>query len=157
MKKARVLLLLMTMLVFMSFTVSAMALPGEGTTIIMGTIYNHDYSEKIGGANVTVVCTNGSKVNYRYTTTAVGGDEVGDYQVSFSEFGDDACNGGDSVTVIATKGGLSGAETETVVSSAIMDLDVAVINVPMTPEFGFAMGFMTLISAVGIFFIVRRD
>ncbi|MCK5590655.1 MAG: hypothetical protein KAI72_01745 [Candidatus Pacebacteria bacterium] len=126
-------------------------------TIITGTVYNPDLGVKVGDANVTVACTNGDDFNYRYTASASSGSNIGDYYVEFNEEGNDACNGGDSVTVIAVKGDLSGVETEIVVDDAIWNLDVAIINIPITPEFGFVLGVMTLVSAVGVFFVVRKD
>ena len=153
MKKTLVFVLLGLLVVSMIGAVSA-------TTFVMGTVYNDDYSSKIGGANITVACDHvggvGEGINYQYTTSASSGDQIGDYQVSFPETGVGACNGGDSVTVIAEKDGLTGSETETVVDDAILDMDVAVINVTV-PEFGFLVGVLTLMGALGVFFVIRKD
>lgn len=137
-----------------SFDSKATQLLYDGTTVVMGTAYSQDYSQKIGGADITVQCSHNGTINEQTTTTASSGDEIGDYLVSFTN---DLCTGGDSVTVIAVKGDLSGTATERVVENAILGLDVAVVNVPMTPEFGAILGLATLLGAVGIFFIVRKN
>jgi len=129
----------------------------SATTIIVGTIYNEDYTHKIGDAEITVACTHDSQINYRYTTSASSGTEIGDYWVSYPETGNDGCSGGDSVTVTATKGDLFGTETETVVEDTLTGLDVAIINVPMTPEFGIVVGSLTLFASIGIFFLLKRE
>jgi len=148
-------LLILPLLVFSVFASLALV---SATTIILGTIYNEDYSEKIGDAEITVACDHGGDINYRYTTSSnIEGDTFGEYSVSFNETGHDGCNGGDVATVTAIKGDLFGSEFETVVDNMIGDLDVAIIDVPMTPEFGFFIGALTLLSGIGIFFIVRRN
>lgn len=122
-------------------------------TIISGTIYSADYTQKIGDANVQVSCVHGNDVNILNTTSASSGTQIGDYQVSFLET---LCEGEDTVTVIATKGDLIGVMSEDVVDRAIMDIDLAIINVPLTPEFGVIAGMITLLGAVGLFFSVRK-
>ena len=135
------------------------AVPVGPNTLIAGTIYNSDFSEKIGNANITVACANGGNIYYRYTVSTSGGDAKGDYQVTFPEtnIGDGACKGGDSVTVTVLKDSLSGVETETVVDNAVLDIDIAIINVSMTPEFGFFLGIVTLLGSVGIIYVIRKE
>lgn len=147
---------IMTLMVFGLFLIS-MAGVVSAQTVVLGTVYNEDYTGNIGDANVTVACTDGNYTNYRYTTSSTDVSNLGDYFVSFNETGADKCKGGDSVTVTVTKGDLIGSETETVVDEAVLGLDIAIINVSIVPEFGLFMGILTLVSAVGIFAFVRRD
>jgi hypothetical protein len=128
----------------------------SAATYIFGTTYNPELGA-IGGANITVACEHGNQTNYQYTSSAESGSEIGDYGVSYSGNGGDVCNIGDWVTVTAIKDDLMGSSTEQVNNNTVGDLDVAIINVPMTPEFGFYMGALTLLSAIGLLVIVRRN
>jgi len=143
-------------LLFLGLLVISMLGAVSATTVVMGTVYNQDFSAKIGDASITVACSHGNDINYQYATSASSGDQIGDYLVYFPEIGEGACDGGDSVTVTAEKGDSVGSETESVVDDAILDLDVAVINVSV-PEFGLIIGVLTVLSAVGVFFFVRKE
>ena len=142
MGKSTVLLSSFVILVLMSFTV--IATPVKDTTV-GGTIYNQDYSATISGADVTVTCNSANK----YTSS----NSNGVYGVQFSG---SECSSGDTVTVTAIKGDLSGVEAESVYDFGLI-VNLAIVNVPMTPEFGMIAGALTLLGAVGIFFVVRRD
>ena len=37
-----------------------------------------------------------------------------------------------------------------------MDLNIGVVNVPLIPEFGLIVGLLTVISAITVFFVIRR-
>jgi hypothetical protein len=141
--------------VFGIFLISCLSIV-SATTFIMGTIYNSDYTMKIGDADITVACSHGDGISYNYTKSLTSGSAIGDYSVSFPETGKNACNGGDTVTVTATKGDLLGTDSEEVVDNMISTLDVAIINIPLTPEFGLVVGALTVMSAIGIFFFVRQ-
>jgi hypothetical protein len=119
-------------------------------TMIAGKIYNADYTATIDGANVVVSCTNGEVVNVQNTTSLSDGA----YAVQFVE---SACDNGDDLTVYAEKGSLTGMQSGIVHDNVIGDWDLAVVNVPLVPEFGVVIGILTMISAVGIFFVVRRE
>ena len=146
MKKAVTLLSLMMMLVLTSFAVSGIN-PPEKNVVVGGTIYTPE-GTFLGDAYVTVTCN-------EYNETAISNSE-GDYGVEFDNSQGTICAVGDTVTVIAVKGDLSGIESD-VVTDFPLTVNLVIINIPMTPEFGFTMGLVTLISAAGIFFIVRRD
>jgi len=154
MKKLLCLMILGLFVVSMVGVVSA-------KTLVAGTIYNEDYSEKIGGAEITVACSHDGDINYRYATSIPSGDSIGDYVVEYCERTgincgeDDLCDDGDSVTVTATKENMSGSDTETVVNNMVGCLDIAIINVTI-PEFGLFIGALTLLGAIGIFAFVRR-
>ena len=121
-------------------------------TLIAGEIYNADYSATIPGADVTVTCIHGGVPSIKTTTSL----EDGDYSVTFTETGTNACDNGDSLTVSATKGGLYGSNTGIIHDNAFGTWDLAIVNVPLVPEFGLLIGSLTILSAVGIFFFVRR-
>ncbi|MEA3248337.1 MAG: hypothetical protein U9Q73_01390 [Nanoarchaeota archaeon] len=146
MKKTVVLLSLMMMLVLTSFTVSAVVLP-EKNVVVGGTIYTPE-GAPLGDADVTVTCN-----EYNETTTS---NSEGDYGVEFDNSQGTICAVGDTVTVIAVKDDLSGIESD-VVTDFPLTVNLVVINVPMTPEFGFVMGIMTLLGSAGIFFIVKKN
>jgi hypothetical protein len=37
-----------------------------------------------------------------------------------------------------------------------LDLNLGVVNVPLVPEFGATVGVLTILGALGVFFVVRR-
>jgi hypothetical protein len=70
------------------------------------------------------------------------------------------CEAGAIATVTAVKGELTGTDTGIVksgVKKSCLDLNLAIIKITMVPEFGAIIGMLTIISAVGVFFFVRRE
>ena len=142
MKKAFSLFVLALMLVSVIGMVSA-------DTLIAGKIYNSDFTDTVGGADVSVTCQLGSSTN---TKTAVSGTD-GQYSVVFE---DSQCNYNYDLTVYASKGDLYGSNSGKITDNAFLDWDLAIVNVPLVPEFGVFAGVLTIISALGVFFIVRK-
>jgi len=122
-------------------------------TMISGIVYNGDYSGVVGGANVSISCAHGEFTNVKKVVSL----NDGAYSVSFSESGKDGCNDGDVVSVVAVKDGLSGSSSGVVHNDVVGSWDIAVVNISMVPEFGVVVGMLTMLSAVGIFFVVRKD
>ena len=145
MKKA--MLLISLTLVFL-FAISAVS----AKTLIAGKIYNADFSETVAGASVTVTC------NGNVQTDTSESDES--YSVTYDEIdiGSGSCDSGDALTVDAshTSYGI-GSESGIIHDDLVMTLDIGVVNVPLVPEFGFLIGTLTIISAIGVFFFVRRQ
>ena len=142
MKKALVLTLILS--VFLISFVSA-------STIIAGKIYdspNFETASGVSGANINVTC--GS--NVLYTTSLSDGT----YSVTYNNTND--CPNTSSVTVWAEKGGITNSGTGEVhdYTAAMPDLYIGVVNIALIPEFGVFVGALTLLSAVGVFFLVRR-
>ncbi len=113
--------------------------------IVTGITYNSNSHSLVPGANVTITCN-----GYSNSTTS---DSTGAYRVQINH---SYCKAGDTVTVTAIKGNLYGSASKPAEDYG-MDVSLALIMVPMTPEFSFFLGTLTLISAVGIFFVVRKD
>ncbi len=163
MKNTISLVVVSLMAVLMLGVVSAIdltnGLPEQQTTIIAGKIYNSDYTAVIAGADVDVTCDG--------VTISVVSKADGAYKV---EYTDGSCYVGDSLTVYAEKDGLTGQKTGTILAEGTCSdpntdnclinvydgLDVAVVNVPLVPEFGAIVGVLTILGAVGVFFVVRR-
>jgi hypothetical protein len=143
MKKTISFILLGVML--MSF---AMATPGEaGKTIIAGKIYNADYTQTVSGATVTIYCGEADS----QTVTSLS-----DGAYSYTYNGND-CTYGSSLTVSATKGDLYGSMSGVIHDDALgNNWDLAVVNVPLVPEFGLIAGLTTIFGALGLFLYVRR-
>jgi len=116
----------------------------EPTVLVAGTIYNSDFTEKISYADVNVEC-NGIELY-------VMSKEDGTYVADFTGTG---CSVGDTVNVYACKDGMGCGRNGGVVNEWGATLDVAIVNVSI-PEFSLAVGIITALSAVGIFFILRR-
>jgi hypothetical protein len=114
-------------------------------TIVTGVIYNNPtFTNTVSGANVTVNC------NGHIKNTLSLND--GSYEVLYSN---SLCNVNDSLSVSAVKGDLYGSKTGEV-HSITQTWNFAVVNVPLVPEFGLIAGSLTILSAVGIFFFVRK-
>lgn len=121
-------------------------------TIIGGKIYNADFTATIPGADVTVTCNGNDK-----TTTSLSD---GSYSVTYNETeqeGDNWCGDGDTLSVDAEKDGLSGSETGTIHDDVVESWDIGIVNVPLVPEFGLFIGTLTLLSALGILYVVRKQ
>jgi hypothetical protein len=134
------------LIVFLSLVILAVVGFASAETAIAGKIYNSDFSATVAGASVDVTC------NSVTNSTLSLGD--GTYVVNFDT---SVCGDPSTVTVDAFKEGVgSGSATGTVHSGLISNLDLAIVNVPLIPEFGLLVGTLTAVSAIGIFFIVRK-
>ncbi len=124
-----------------------MASVSDGT-LITGKIYNADFTVEIAGANVEVTC-NGNVQNAVSLSN-------GKYSVSYDKTD---CKAGDSLIVSAEKDGQYAIKSGVVHENAIVNntWDLGVVNVAIVPEFGFFLGMLTMLSAVGIFFVVRKE
>ncbi|MEK6935320.1 MAG: hypothetical protein AABW67_00875 [Nanoarchaeota archaeon] len=123
----------------------------SATTLINGKIYNSDFSQTVSGASVIITC-NGTDTSY----TSLGD---GSYAVTYDEA---ICADGNTLTVSASHpsygiGSQTGVINPDMVPDMVMTWDIGIVNVPLIPEFGVFVGALTILSAVGIFFFVRRD
>lgn len=131
------------------FLVSAISAVSAGT-IIAGKIYdspNFETAGPVAGANINVTCDSNLQ-------TAVSLSD-GTYSVIFPIA---KCPLGTTVTVVAEKDGFSNSGTGVVndYSTLMVDLYIGVVNIALIPEFGLLIAGLTIVGAVGIFFIVRR-
>jgi hypothetical protein len=122
-----------------------------GLTVITGKVFYPGTSDPVGNAEVTVNCNGHEMIVH----TLSSGLQMGAY---FAVFSKDDCEFDDSVHVIAVKDELTGEESGKVEDwmNKPCDIDLARINIPLIPEFGTVIGIVTAISALGIFFVVRR-
>jgi hypothetical protein len=129
------------------FLVTTLIASASAKTIVAGKIYNADYSATVSGAGIEVICNAIEK-----TATSLSD---GTYSVEYAS--DNGCSIGKEVSVHASKTGV-GENTVTGIMQDLtpIDLTLGVVNVPLIPEFGFAVGALTLASAIGVFFVVRR-
>lgn len=132
------------------------------TTIISGKIYNST-NKTLANATVTITCDHNG-TNYTQTTqTLWNGPFKGTFLVKFP---DSQCDTKDKVFITAVKDNFVGSASSTVKDlfgsdhrhHRFCDIDFATVRVylNMIPEFGFTAGALTLVSALGIFFVVRR-
>lgn len=131
--------------------VLSMSLASAGT-LIAGKIYDSpdfENANAVVGANINVSC-NG---NIR-TTQSLSPD--GTYSVTYLNSSE--CPNNSTVTVTASKDGNSNTETGLVhdYSAPGLDLYVGVVNIALIPEFGVIVGALTILGAVGVFFVIRR-
>lgn len=145
MKKILMLSVLVSLLVIASIVMVS------ADTIIAGKIYdspNFETANGVGDANINVTC------GINLLTTQSLSD--GTYSVTFVETAD--CPNNSTVNVIAEKGGITNSGNGVVhdYTAAMPDLYIGVVNIALIPEFGVFVGALTLLSAVGVFFLVRR-
>lgn len=119
-------------------------------TVIAGKIYDgpdFETASGVEGANVNVTCNGNVK-----TTTSL---DDGTYSVIFTET---ECPGDSTgVLVVAEKDGVSNSGTGNVHDyTSSIGVYLGVVNVALIPEFGLVIGALTLVSAIGVFFFVRR-
>jgi hypothetical protein len=149
MKKTLSLFVLTTILLTIGFASATAAPACTSQTVVGGTIYQDIITNGVVGADVLVTC-NGTTI----PTTSIAN---GAYSVNFDC---SVCNYGDAVTVHASKDGLtgdnSGAVDMTWTIPCGIQLDVGIINVPLVPEFGAIVAVLTVMGALGTFFVVRR-
>ena len=120
-------------------------------TIVAGKIYdspNFETANAVSGADITVTCEGNIE-----TTTSLSD---GTYSVSYAETAD--CPDGSSVYVVAEKDGVSNDGYGDVhdYTAVIPDIYIGIVNIALIPEFGFAIGTLTALCAIGIFFFVRK-
>lgn len=162
MKKTSVLLVL-SMIFLISLGFVAACEDGEHScvpnqqTLIKGEVTYADSGDEAGKAFVEVTCIHDGTEYSRLTKTLKYGEWKGWYFVYFPQ---SQCVAGDEVTVKATKGDLTGEMkgiVEDFISEKCFDLDLIRIDVPLVPEFGTVIAMLTALSALGIFFVVRRS
>ena len=119
----------------------------EKGTFIYGKVYYQNSEEGVNDATVDLVCHEKEKNLYKSTMS----EGNGKYSVLFD---DKHCKEGDQIDVSVHKEELYGFVEKRV--EKCDSINVAVINVPLVPEFGLFAGVLTIISALGIFFIIRR-
>jgi hypothetical protein len=127
--------------------VSAVTFAPVQVGVVEGLVIKPDNTAAVG-ANVNVVC-NGTPLS---TTT----DASGFY---FVQYGNGVCVAGQTVTVDATLGSLHGSKSGTMSAegyNTYVKLDVAIVNVPMVPEFGLITGALALVTSAGSMVILRK-
>lgn len=114
-------------------------------THVAGIVFqNNDWNDVVANANVLVSCN-----SYSRNTTSLS-DGVYDVEFTCLE-----CITGDTAYVYATSGSLYGSNSG-IVHDFGLTVRVAVVPVPLVPEFGLIIGALTVLSAVAVFFVVRR-
>lgn len=136
-----------TLLAFMFVFLFAISF-ASASTVIAGKIYTANFEDTVSNATVTVTCD--------ALSSTVQSNSDGSYATSFNTT---LCNDADTASVHAFKAGVGENTINGTIHdfSAIMpDLNIGVVNVPLVPEFGFIIGSLTLVSAVVVFFVIRR-
>jgi hypothetical protein len=148
MKKIYALMIAVMMTVTLASLVFASGYPAN-SALVAGKIYTNNFADTVDGATVNVTC--GEKT---ITTTSLSdGAYVAKFNTETAP-----CNIGDTVTVFAQKDGLTGTSEGVVNNGGNLNLDInfAVVNVNLIPEFGLLVGTLTVVSAIAVFFIIRR-
>jgi hypothetical protein len=100
------------------------------------------------GANIHILC-NGNTLD---TTTDVSG-------LYEAHFVGGVCAAGQNVTVTATHGGLTGVKNGIMAdsgSAGYVKIDVAIVNIPLVPEFGLITGGMAFLTSGGVLYLLRK-
>ena len=123
-------------------------------TIVYGTTFEKSTDEIVPHVNVNVTCyTKDGPISK--STTSNGN---GEYMVKFKRWKGEECNIGDEVLIQAEKGEFFGVYEAVIDEYNLCKKTLRkLVDIPLVPEFGVIVGMLTLISAVGIFFVVRRE
>ena len=124
--------------------VTAMAQSVGGGTYVAGTVTHN--GTPVSGASVIVACGDGSDQDS--STTSAGG-----YIVYFST---DQCYNGLTANVSASYNGLSGSNSGAV-NGLGADVNLALVNVSLVPEFGVITGITAIALGGGAFLVIRRQ
>lgn len=134
------------------FLVASIAMVSAETSVV-GKVYNADYTLKINDATVDVICTHNT-IPTTSSTTSFGD---GDYIVKFTN---EQCGFNDTISVHGFKAGVGeGIGDGNLINVDLhpnYDVALGVSNIALIPEFGVFVGALTLLSALGVFFVVRR-
>ena len=142
--------------------VTAQEIPTYKTWIV-GKVYDSNWNYEISGANVSVTCIReGTPTTHRILSGdknldgIINGSEESDGSYLI-EFNYNECRLDDPISVLGFKNGVGEGIGDGVNSKMVtLDLALGVSNIALIPEFGVIVGALTLIGAVGLFFIVRR-
>jgi hypothetical protein len=143
-------LFVLAVIALAALTIRSQALATEPTIqvgIVQGLISGPDNSALVG-ADVDVLC-NG-------ITKSTNSDGAGFYSVQYVNEG---CEVGDTATVTASKDGQTGVASGTLQDGGqigFLKLDLAVIHVPVVPEFGLITGGLALATSAGSYFLLKR-
>jgi ABC-type molybdate transport system substrate-binding protein len=111
-------------------------------TVITGKVFYADNNQPVDGAKVIVKCG----LARTETKTA----EDGTYYFNLLKR---QCEKNHSVTVNANKNGITGAATKLANGE---EIDLFIGTTPVVPEFGAFAGVVTVLGAVGTFFVIRK-
>lgn len=149
--KTKFILTILTLALLLTISIAAVSAQTAPTykTLVAGKVYNSPNFETAGpvaDANINATCN-----GYSETTTSLAD---GTYSVEFSP--DKGCID-TIVNVTAEKDGISNSGTGNIQNyTSQFNLYLGVVNIALIPEFGLMIGALTLASAIGIFFFVRR-
>jgi hypothetical protein len=120
-------------------------------TLVAGRIYMEDTNASVKGAKISVQCNHNGNIFTKNITSK----NFGLYSVIFRH---NQCDENDVVTVFAQKGGLFGSEEGIIQEGhgVFKKFDIAIINVPLVPEFTFVVSMITILGALTAFFVIRR-
>lgn len=124
---------------------------GGVKTVVSGTVYYGSINQPVSGIWVTVECKDN---NLKDTRERFKTNSKGQYSATFEN---KDCKNKDPVTVSVVedgtwknKGNVKGK------FAGSLDIIINPNSIPITPEFGTIAGAITALSAIGIFFIVRK-
>jgi hypothetical protein len=135
------------------FIISMIGMVSAGSinnVVVGGTIWDSAHVP-ITNTSVTVECKDPSNVT-TFTDSNLITDGEGEYFIEIDNSQGTQCTLGDTVIVTATD---YNVEEEDVVANSLLTVDIVIIEVTV-PEFGFFLGALTILGAVGIFFFIKR-
>ncbi len=152
-KKVILLILSILLLICVSYLVSsahAVASIGGKKTIVTGKVYYGSPENPVVNADVLIKCKHNGITTRKKAQT----DSKGEY---FQIYLQEECSKGDKVYVKATSpNGISGENIGEIGDTESKRIDIGIIDVPLVPEFGVLIGGLTILGALGVFFLVRK-
>jgi len=137
------LVMIMAGIVLASAGPTPLVIPFDEITI-WGKVWNSEHNSGVEGANITINCNN----HIQNLLTVSNGN----YGTNYSLYD---CPHNSNVTVYAFKGTESGTESDQVGAYGT-EINLTLISITLTPEFGIITGIITLFGALGIFFYMRK-
>ena len=126
----------------------------EGFTVVYGFTRDIETDEYVDFVNVSITCFHENETYVKETNSG----QWSYYFFYFNREAGENCTAGDSVNIYAQKGDQYGIHEGYIDNFYFYNQDVRTkFDIPLVPEFGVIVGFLTIISAVGIFFVVRRE
>ena len=146
-KKGLVFVLAMMYLVLFSIFVGKVNAAIFQFGVVTGAVSNS--GAPVVGASVSVTCNS----NVLNAITNVNG-------VYFVQYSNVQCPVGQIVNVNASSGSMAGSNSGSMMAGSAVggvQVDVAVVNVPLVPEFGLITGAVTSLVSGGVFLLKRRS
>jgi hypothetical protein len=129
---------------------------GGPKTVISGVVTDQN-NNLIDGAKISIVCNHNGFKDPKSGKSASNGEYSAIYLGGPQQSCNGQCYDGNTVTVTASKNGIKNSNTGIVENGEVsINVELNSGTPPVVPEFGTAVGVLTVLGALGVFFVVRK-